>query len=108
MSLDNDDSHSSDIPVLYADEEGKVIITWNKNIASVTGTLSLVGRAIRTQQPDLHKLIEMNIVEERGITYIDDPAKIDLLEDKALQPYVEPNTFDKPWNVHESVLSSNP
>ena len=77
MSLNDDDADlKSDIPVLYSDEEGKHPITWVKNNAAITGTLINVGRALRTQYPELHKLITTNTVEERGITYIDNPANV--------------------------------
>ena len=45
MPLDDDGTIHSDIPVLYSDEEGKEPISWDKNLASLTGTLSIVGRA---------------------------------------------------------------
>ena len=61
MSLNDDDADlKSDIPVLYSDEEGKHPITWVKNNAAITGTLTNVGRALRTQYPELHKLITTN------------------------------------------------
>ena len=77
MSLDQDDTHQTDGLTLYTDEQAKVPITWDHNVASITGTLLSVGRALRTQYPELHHLIVTNTVEERGITYIDDPTKID-------------------------------
>ena len=74
-SLDEDDTtHSIPTPTvqhhspLYSDEEGKYPITWDKNTASITGTLAVVGRAIRTQKP---KLVTIGTVEERGITFIE-------------------------------------
>lgn len=96
MSLDNDDSHSSDVTVLYSDEECKRPVTWDNNLGSINGTLLLTGRAIREQLPELHRLIVTNTVEERGITYIDDPAKIDLLESKDLRPHATAHSFTKP------------
>ena len=97
MSLNDDDADTkSDIPVLYSDEEGKHPITWVKNNAAITGTLINVGRALRTQYPELHKLITTNTVEERGITYIDNPANIDFLEDAAIQAEDATYSFEKP------------
>ena len=55
MSVDDSDSNNSDIPVLYSDEEHKHPIIWDKNAASIIGTLVNVGRALRTQQPELHR-----------------------------------------------------
>ena len=49
MSLDDDDTNNTDASVLYSDEEMKLPITWDKNVASITGTLRAVERAIRTQ-----------------------------------------------------------
>ena len=46
-SLNQDDTTNSDTTVLYSDEEGKYPITWDKNTASITGTLAIVGRAVR-------------------------------------------------------------
>ena len=79
LTADDDETHNPDASVLYSDEEMKLPITWDKNIASVHGTLHSVQRALRTQHPDLHRLIVTGTVEERGITYIDSPANIDFL-----------------------------
>ena len=87
MSLETDDNRNADIPVLYMDQEGKQPIIWDKNAASITGTLTVVSRAIRAQFPDLHKFITTNTVEEKGITFIDNPAKIDYLEDAKLKAF---------------------
>ena len=87
MSLETDDNHNADIPVLYMDQEGKQPIIWDKNAASITGTLTVASRAIRAQFPDLHKFITTNTVEEKGITFIDNPAKIDYLEDAKLKAF---------------------
>ena len=75
MASDGDATPTSDIIVLYVDGEGTMIISWDKNIGSLNGTLSLVARAIHAQCPDLHKLLTTNTVEERGITYIDNLVK---------------------------------
>ena len=97
-SLDQDDTTNSDTTVLHSDEEGKYPITWDKNTASITGTLAIVGRAVRAQKPKLHKLVTTGTVEERGITYIDNPAKIDFLEDTSLKALEasEGYSFSKP------------
>ena len=86
MSLDLDDTSHTDNLSIFADEESKIPIHWDKNVASISGTLLSVGRALRTQHPELHHLIVTNTVEERGITYIDNPAKINLLENPKLGP----------------------
>ena len=57
MPLDADDTTISDASVLFSDEEGLKPIVWDKNAASITGTLSLVGRALRAQHPEIHRLI---------------------------------------------------
>lgn len=85
MTLNDDVTPTTDITILYVDGEATQPIIWDKNIASLTGTLNIAGRAIRAQCPDIHKLLTSNIVEERGITYIDNPAKIDLLENPELK-----------------------
>ena len=66
MSLDLDDTSHTDNLSIFADEESKIPIHWDKNVASISGTLLSVGRALRTQHPELHHLIVTNTVEERG------------------------------------------
>ena len=97
-SLNDDDITHTIASTLYSDEEGKHPITWDKNTASITGTLAIVGRAIRSQKPKLHKLVVTGTVEERGITYIDNPAKINFLEEPSLKALddAENYSFDKP------------
>ena len=80
MSLNDDDNNTNTADTLYSDESGKVPIAWDKNTASILGTLIGAGRALRNQHPDIYRLITTNTVEERGITYIDNPAIIDILE----------------------------
>ena len=86
---DGDNTHS-DIPTLYSDEEGKHPITWDRNLASIVGTLAAVGRAIRTQQPRIYRLIVTRTVEERGLTFIDSTANIDFLDHFSPFPTLNP------------------
>ena len=98
-SLNDDDNTHSNITVLFSDEEGKQPIIWDKNTASINGTLAIVGRAIRTQLPKIYKLVTTGTVEDRGITYIDNPAKIDFLENATISSVKAFNpkyTFEKP------------
>ena len=46
MSLNDDDNNTNTADTLYSDESGKVPIAWDKNTASIPGTL-IGGRARR-------------------------------------------------------------
>ena len=102
MSTDDDATIADTANTLYSDQEGKVPIIWDKNTASIPGTLAAVGRAIQTQRPHLYKYIVTGVIEDRGITYIDNPAQIDFIENNNEVTTKEaelPNaaySFDKP------------
>ena len=72
MSLDHDDTKTnSAVSDLYSDEEETKIITWDRNLASIPGTLTLCDRALRTQHAEVYRYVTTRTVEDRGITYID-------------------------------------
>ena len=96
MSLNDDDNNTNTADTLYSDESGKVPIAWDKNTASILGTLIGAGRALRNQHPDIYRLITTNTVEERGITYIDNPAIIDILEKPELAELRNAHSFAEP------------
>ena len=106
MSVDENDTNTPDIPVLYSDEEAKHPIAWDKNLASIFGTLETIGSAIRDQRPDIHRLVTTNTVEERGITYIDNTANIDFLEGPALQSKLPDYSFEKPCPPTETKVKT--
>ncbi len=65
MALEHDDANTNaetTALTLYSDEESKQPIVWDKNVASINGTLAYVSRAIVAQHPDIHKLIVTNTV----------------------------------------------
>ena len=97
-SIEDDSAtkRNTDIPDLFSDEEGQRPIIWDRNNASITGTLALTDRALRDQHPEVHRFVTTRTVEERGITFIDNPAKIDMLENPGIKSLAGTFSFDKP------------